>query len=482
MKIKTKQRLRKPRLFLLIVALSMVLLPVSCAKKKANEKVKIILISVDTLRGDHLSSAGYFRDTTPNLSKLIEDSAYYTHAYTNGCWTVPAHMSLLTGTLPSKHGINSDWASVHDYKKFPKLNQTIINIAESLKQHNKDIKTVKFAALPKELGFGNGFEKDHRIDPFGDSKNFNKLLKALEENKEKDFFFFIHTWMVHAPYSNCHFLGDEKIAKEQRDYINNFRKAVKNEGRLTHAFMKYLKEINLFNINDCIILYDSGIHYVDRFMGELINKCRQLGIYEDLLIIVTADHGEHFNEHSRNRFYNYHGKEFYEEFIKVPLIIKYPREYKTGKIDRPVSLIDVFPTVLDFFDIRYPNFIQGESLLTPQRKRKIKYIVSEAISESESEKKMLRVGNLKYIITMDKPAKPERVNWDLIVRRKLFDLENDPLEKNNLYKDLKFRGISIALEKMLLKIITKSSRVNRSGGEVGISQETLDQMKALGYL
>ncbi|MGD2093095.1 MAG: sulfatase-like hydrolase/transferase [Candidatus Aminicenantes bacterium] len=116
---------------------------VGCNKKKVTGKKQIILIGIDTLRGDHLSSYGYFRDTSPHLSQLIEDSVYYANAYPNGCWTMPSHVSLLTGTLPSRHGINKGWGSIVKNKKYPKPNESIKNIAQVLKNHQKNIKTVK---------------------------------------------------------------------------------------------------------------------------------------------------------------------------------------------------------------------------------------------------------------------------------------------------------------------------------------------------
>ncbi len=180
-------------------------------------------------------------------------------------------------------------------------------------------------------------------------------------------------------------------------------------------------------------------------------------------------------------FYNWHGKDYYEEYIKVPLIIKYPQQaVKPKKSEEPVSLIDVFPTVLDFYDIAIPAFVQGDSLLSPHAKQK-KYIVSEAVSEPGPELKMIRVGNLKYIVTMQNPSNPGRVNWDGINNRRLFDLKNDPLERNNLYDDLTFKEHSANLENMLKQILTESSSANSTNGEVLLDEETLEQMEALGY-
>ena len=152
-----------------------------------------------------------------------------------------------------------------------------------------------------------------------------------------------------------------------------------------------MKKNKLFTINNCIALYDSGIHYVDQFIEGIINKSKKISIYDNLMLIVVSDHGEHFAEHYPARFYNHHGRDYFEEFIKVPLIIKYPYIFKRGLVNHPVSLIDVFPTILDFYNIEIPAFVQGESLLKPFSKRKRKYIVSEAVSQRKFERKMIRI-------------------------------------------------------------------------------------------
>ncbi|UCH97575.1 MAG: sulfatase [Candidatus Aminicenantes bacterium] len=480
-------QIKRLTLVLLIISLLGLLLFISCSKQK---RIQVILISVDTLRGDHITSYGYFRDTAPNLARLVEDSVYYKNAYTNGCWTMPSHMSLLTGTLPSRHGVNKDFLSF-SRKKYPKLHDSIKTISEILKSGNVDIKTVKFAKLSNELGFARGFDINNSVDPFFDDKKFNTLLDTLGNHKEENFFFFIHTWMAHAPYSHSYFLEEGKIDNEKRNYIDNFRRLSKKKRREIlgknargsgRDFVDLLRKTRLFNAKDCVTLYDSGIHYVDRYIGKLISKCKQLGIYNDLMVIVVSDHGEHFEEHVKHMFYDYHGHDYYEEFIKVPIIIKYPRRFRHKIPDHPVSLIDVVPTVLDYYQIKMPSFIQGESLLNSDPKRNNKYIVSEAITGPGIEKKMIRLGHLKYIVTMKRPDKPGRVNWDNVIDRRLFDLETDPLEKKNLFKQSKFKNTCIHLEKILKKILEKSSGRYELTKEADIDKETLEHMKALGYL
>ncbi|NIM80487.1 MAG: sulfatase-like hydrolase/transferase [Candidatus Aminicenantes bacterium] len=480
-RVKKKKRLAKGMVFTAILISLVLFLFTHWDKKKIPQKKQIILISIDTLRGDHLSSYGYFRDTSPHLSRLVKDSAYYINAYANGCWTIPSHMSLLTGTLPSRHGINNYWGSPPE-GKYPKLNDKIKTIAQILKTRHID--TIKFVLLPDELGFAKGFDKDNRYDPFFTDNTFKNVLKEIENHKEKNFFLFIHTWMVHAPYSNCNFLEEKRVTLENWNYINNFRRLSPAKDRLTDDFQEFLQKNQLFNRDDCVTLYDSGIHYVDRCVGKIIEKTKQLGIYKELMFIVVSDHGEHFDEHYPNNFYSYHGKDFFEEFIKVPIIIKYPFKYKHGTFQHPVSLVDIFPTIMDFYEFEIPDFVQGGSLLKPVTERNRKYIISEAISEGGFEKKMIRLGDLKFIVTMttEESFNRERTNWKAVTQRRLFDLKNDPLEQKDLYPDLKFRRICMDLEKKLVQIIKNSAQSNFQVRETAISKETLKQLKTLGYL
>jgi hypothetical protein len=139
---------------------------------------------------------------------------------------------------------------------------------------------------------------------------------------------------------------------------------------------------------------------------------------------------------------------------------------------------------MDFYEFEIPDFVQGDSLLKSGTKKNRKYIISEAISVGDFEKKMIRVGDLKFIITMttEEPFNRERTNWKAVTQRRLFDVKNDPLEQKNLYPDLKYRRICIELEKKLVQIIKNSAQSNFQVRETIIGKETINQLKALGYL
>jgi arylsulfatase A-like enzyme len=460
---------------------------VNCGKQK---KMQVILISIDTLRGDSITPYGYFRDTTPYLSQLVNESVYFPHGYSNGCWTMPSHMSMLTGTLPSRHGVNQGMGAMEG-KRASTLHDAVKLLPEILKTSHPRLTTVKFAKLPGDLGFARGFDINNTFDPFHDEPSFKKLFEEFENQRDRDFFFFVHTWMVHAPYARSRFLKQGKISREKQEQIDRFRTMTKEERMealnkkkskgVANDFPIFLSRNKLFNMKDCKALYDGGIYYVDQVIDRLIGKLKELDLYDDVLIIITSDHGEHFDDHFKNCFYNFHGQDFYEEFVKVPVVIKYPDRSKGKIVRQPVSLIDLVPTVLDYYQMKIPDFVQGESLMIPPGRRKSRYIISEAVAMKKMERKMMRVGNLKYIITMVKPEKPGRINWDRVIDRRLYNLEEDPLEKNNLFEDEKFKNTCLNFEKALKKILKISVKYGPSK-ETKLDEETINHLKQLGYI
>ena len=348
--------------------------------------------------------------------------------------------------------------------------------------HSRKIHTQKFARLSNEWGFGRGFDGDEQIDPFLSTRKFRKVHHFLERFKEKDFFLFIHTWMVHSPYSNTHFLKKEAADCKTRYRINHFRELYREGKSISNDFAALLKKNRLFNKEDCVSLYDGGIHYADQYVGRIASLTKRLGIYKNLMIIITSDHGEHFAEHIPNQFYNFHGRDFTEEFIKVPLIVKYPGKRMTGSRDDPVSLIDIMPTILDHYGWEIPAYVQGRSLLRKNPGEGPIIRVAEAIHKNRKEKKMIRIGHMKYIVTMEDVSGKAKVNWNKISQRRLFDLENDPRETHNLYKVPRYRNLCADLERRLKKIIRESASARFTAESTPITEETLKQLKALGYL
>ena len=436
----------------IISILVLVLMFSGCGRESPRQ---ILLISIDTLRADHLTSYGYSRSTSPHIKALAEESLLYEHAYPAGCWTMPSHMSLLTGTLPSRHGVNMDWASSHS-GRYRVLNPKISMISSVLKTAQREMATLKFARLPGNLGFKRGFDLNMNEDPFHSENEYLHLVDLIRKHQGKDFFLFVHTWMVHAPYSSARFFLDGKISQEDRKYIFNLR-----DGRPPTAnrdLAKFLKRKGWFTPRTCMALYDGGIFRVDQGIGRLMAELKRLGMFRNMMVVLVSDHGEHFAEHVPKRFYDDHGKDFYEEYVHVPLIVKYPRSRHRGRVKQPVSLIDVMPTILSHYGMAVPAEVQGRVLPRMDTRSSAVPVISEAISLPGMERKMIRLKDLKLILTMRSPLNLARANWKRICERKLFHLTLDPGEMENRIQSPTYHVSALRMEKLLIRSLLRSSR------------------------
>lgn len=429
-------------------------------KKICTKPKKIMLISIDTLRADHLSVYGYARKT-PNIDALALDSVIYERAYTNGCWTMPSHMSMLTGTLSARHGVNMSWFHREGKDNYRALSEEIKTIAEVL-----PIKSVGFAKLPKALGFNRGFSQSERSDPFQSHDEYKQLLGLIDKYSQSDFFFFVHTWMVHTPYSDGLYFTDDPVI---RDYIYNLRDT---SDEASIELQNYLKEHNLYTAENCIDLYDGGINRVDCGIGRLMEYLKKKNLYEEMLIIVTSDHGENFGDHYKG-FYGDHGKDYYEEYVRVPLIIKFPYSAPKGWVKGPVSLIDLFPTILDFCSVDIPDQVQGQILPKPGEEF-IRTIISEATTKlKDLERKMLLRGDIKLIVNIPNPSGPGRVGK--VKDYRVYNLKTDPRETKNISGH---QHLVQELEQRIKDSLisgTKQTKLTK------LTEETKKQLRALGY-
>ncbi len=282
----------------------------------------MVLISIDTCRADHLSCYGYDRQTTPNIDAIAQDAVLFKRTMTPIPLTMPAHSSMFTGTYPPVHG-----ARLNEGYHLADSNVTLAEIMKS-----RDFETAAFVGafpLDSRFGLNQGFDTyDDQYPVTGDSQHDNQRTAGevtrpavawLEENSKNPFFLFLHYFDPHRPY----------------DPPPPFD--------VTYAEDPYAGEIA----------------YVDSCIGQVVDKLRTLGLYDNTLIIVTGDHGEGLGDHGEVQ----HGFLIYQSTMQVPLIIRVPKgDHRGIQVDEAVSLVDIMPTVLGLIGLDVPRQVQGVNL------------------------------------------------------------------------------------------------------------------------
>lgn len=436
----------------------------------------ILLISLDTLRADHLNLYGYNRDTSPFMNSLAKESVVFLNAIAPSSWTLPSHISLITSLYPRSHNV---------IKEDNILESQIITLAQILRNHKFFCAAFTGGGfLNSHYGFAKGFDfyQENKNDAF--AFNAAKILASfasdwLNSNKDKKFFLFLHTYQIHNPYFspppfNTFFLNN-----------NNYKKHINLEAYLGGKEF-YFKPLSKEEKENIISLYDGEIRYTDEsLIHPIIRELKKLKIYDKTMIIITSDHGEEFYEHRAWL----HGHDLYNEVIRIPLIIKFPySKYKAKIIKTPVSSLDIFPTILSFFNINYTNYkIDGENLIPiiSGKERKNPFIFSEV------DKNIFSLHNTKKIAVIkssDKLIYNEPYSYEEAkffsyappdkVKIEFFNLNEDPEEKNNLF----FKNTSSAIN--LFNIMKKLYYAPKPfyAKKVPLTKELIEELKALGYL
>ncbi|MBI2487160.1 MAG: sulfatase [Deltaproteobacteria bacterium] len=317
-----------------------------------SDRPNVILISIDTLRADHLSSYGYNRETSPNIDHFAEDGVLFKNTFAQSSWTLPSHMSILTGLYSSSHGVIVDRT---------KLANEHVTIAEVLQNAGYETAAITDGGyLSPRYGY-QGFYffdtndtgcKERRIE-----STYDISIEWLRKKHARPFFLFLHTYQVHAPFDpppNFDIYSDQ-----------NYNGIVEVSGSNNHYYKEIEHKMNTEDVLHVIDKYDGGILYMDDYLGKLFKELEDLGLYDRSIIVFTSDHGEHFLDHpdSRVSFIGHFEHQLYDEIVKVPLIIKAQGFPKKQVIDAQVESIDIVPTVLELLGITIPHGIDGVSLV-----------------------------------------------------------------------------------------------------------------------
>lgn len=456
---------------------------VFCSAK--NGGANIVLITIDTLRADHLSSYGYERETSPHIDTIAEKGFIFKNTIAPSSWTSPSMVSLFTSVYPISHGV------VHGFVKDKKIvNQEVfsdqlVTLTEMLQsQGYTTFGVASNLHLCEDFGFARGFDYFKCLS-FHPAPSVNKTLDSWEEKiKQADkFFLWLHYFDPHHYYRPRAPWITEYTSIELTQKLKLYKKPTKELWSLIPQFQEDPQ-----TLSNLIALYDSEINFVDSHIEEVIKK---YDFDKDVLLVITSDHGEAFLDHGMID----HGYSLYGETVNVPLIVKLPHQQKGKTVDQPVSLLDVMPTILTVLDIPYPEQIRGEPLLTQDGQVSVlpdRFLYSE-LEKGNRDMKAIFSKEWKYIHNC-KGVIEKFYDWVKYIlmdegRSKfsytgqaegLYNRKLDPQEQVNLIGDEgSLRG---KLNEQLLHWINAAERYPPSQIEVTPTQEIQEKLKALGYI
>ena len=433
-------------------------------KEKENPKIFLVIV-LDTLRYDHTSLYGYHRETTPFLEKLAADGVVFNHAFTTTSWTLPAHVSLFSGKDLSEHGVVAPKDSIPgDYPLAAEIFQA------------RGFLTAAFTGggfVEDSYGFCRGFqyysnEPGNVFSMNSAERVFNHFKNYINRFRGSDWFIFLHTYQMHAPY------------KAPRPYIEKINKHL--EGNLfgvskfiqhKHEYFKPLEEAKRQQLID---LYDASILYTDEaLLGNVIDYLKQEGFYENAMIVVLSDHGEEFFDHGSWE----HGHTLYNELIKIPLVIKFPfNTNKKGIEESLVSITDIPGMMLKESGFPYNGTHFKVQINEPNRVLPVLLPESPIIKQFLS--KVSLVNDEFYFIynQVDReklaffnPAPGKIPVYELYERK-------DLKEKNNVYK--KYFQQVLQFKKSVNRYLDKLKQL--PGKQKGLDKDLEKKLKSLGYL
>jgi len=441
-----------------------------------------ILICMDTLRGDHLSCCGYPFPVSPSIDRLAEESLLFENAISTSSWTLPSHLAFLSGIPLGQHDLP------YKHRKMRPGQTTVAGYLKNLGYYTSAY--VGGGYVGAEFGMDQGFDyfDENSLDV---SRGFPRVEKWLETREsEEPFFLFFHFFDVHTPYGDkaadprrffdqCGCACDENLVKEIQSG------AYTNEG----ACGRFRVDISNRARHHMIHLYDADIAHADEYMQRLFDLLQRLELYDTTTIIITSDHGEEFGEHGNWQ----HSKNLYREVVRVPMILKPPKgAYPIGRISTPVSTLDIAPTLAELAGAPPDPAWQGSSLMSVAASPEdfsTRPVLSENIIEQNQRVVhmiALQDRTTKYfrLFCLKSDPYPDGVRGFMAgERQELYLLGPDPLEMVDLstfYPQLTDKVRKASLE--TIRRLEKESAGPIPTTNTGLSDETLERLKALGYM
>lgn len=429
--------------------------------RKSGPKNNIIILSVESLRWDHLGCYGYSRPISPNIDKLAASGTLFHRAYAQSSWTKPSIASTFTSTFFSTHevhNIQGQEGTDNLEKLFPVLREKFSTLPSFFAlQSYRNFGMTYNRHLWDKFGFGRGFAE--YSSQISDETALERIMSLIKNENEPWLIF----WHIMAPH------WEYNPPPEYRMYDQN-PEAITISGQNWREICDGKIKLSSEDLAHNIALYDGAIAYADNMIGKIVDAIDAKGIRDRAWIVVTSDHGEEFLEHGGVG----HGRSLYEEVIRAPMIISGPNVPAARRIETPAQNIDLFPTLADLGDFEVPKGLQGLSL-TPlfEEKGVNSWPRKFVFSEVEVDLHTVIGAKFKYIVNHQNG------------HEELYDLIEDPLEKNNLASIPAYNKVKILFADESKRLLSQNKSISNDNGKIetiGAPEEMLEKLKSLGYI
>ena len=452
-----KARQAQGRLILAsIAAITVGGLLAACISRKADleEQTRpsnVILISIDTLRADHLGCYGYDRDTSPALDALSEEAVVFEETIAQAPSTLHSHASMFTSLLPHHH--QATWAGK------TRIPEAAVTLAEVFLQAG--YRTAAFTGggqMDRIFGLDQGFELFEQPSAERFEGTVWKGVQWIGSDDSRPFFLFLHSYEVHHPYTP----RAEYLALFESSYSGALPSDISLEvlGQINRGEIPFDEDQDLRHV---IAAYDAEIRSADVGLANLIDYLWKEGLYDDTLIVFTSDHGEEFGEHGQ---VGVHSHTLFDELLKVPLVIKLPGSTHGGRrVGQQVRGIDVAPTIVSVVGLEVPQEFAGSD-------------ITSLLADGERDE-LIAISRLDLPPGLPGTTSVRTKRWKLI-EGELMDLLKDPAEQ--WYANPTSDGAAAA--KRLKGALEQglASREPYPPEVVAPPDVTIDELRALGYV
>ncbi len=435
----------------------------------AGNRLNVLLVTIDTLRADHLGAYGYRRPTSPRMDALARRGVVFEQAYTYWPKTRGSFVGIMTGRLASQTGYGKTHPLLLDF------NPTLASVLEDAGYETAA--TVDNPNVASSLGYAKGFDRYREtweekalVSEMDRTRAITAdgVRRLREARPERPFLLWLHYVNPHAPYEppapwDAAFLDPEAARGPRLRPVTGFHGGVPKQWAVPGKPLGWY-----------VARYDGEIAAVDGEVGQLLDALDASAVRDRTLVVITSDHGESLGEHE---YYFDHGEDLFDPSIRIPLIVAGPGIDAGRRSDVLATTLDLVPTVLDAVKVSYPPDLAGESLLPAARGERRP---GRPRLQGQNDRNLLAAWDRRFKLV----ATPSGEG----ARYALYDRGADPGETRDVSRDRATRAreerreIEAFRERIDAQLVKTRRLLEGRSGEERLSAEACEKLKAMGYV